>query len=129
MQGSWFGELTAPDGRTSRGLATFTSNGGLVTTNQGDTLASRPQGSGHGVWIQNGLHVDTRLLKFVGNEQGVLAFIVEEVVSAELDETGDVFTGNASYKLSDMSGNVIEERSGTINARRITMTADLTFSA
>src|SRR5215212_5411593 len=50
VRGSWFGVLTASDGRVSRGLATFTPDGGLVTTNQGDMLAARPQGNGHGAW-------------------------------------------------------------------------------
>src|SRR4051794_34446190 len=48
VQGSWIGVLTARG--VTKGLATFTSNGGLVTTNQGDTLVERPQGGGHGVW-------------------------------------------------------------------------------
>ena len=127
VRGSWFGVLTAGDGRTSRGLATFTPDGGLVTTNQGDTLASRPQGGGHGTWVQNGPEVSTRILKFVGNAQGVLTYIIEEVTAGTLDETGDVFVANASNKLYDLNGAVVEERSGTVTARRFTKTGDLTF--
>src|SRR5947207_1597209 len=50
VQGSWIGVLTARG--VTKGLATFTPNGGLLTTNQKDTLVDQPQGGGHGVWKQ-----------------------------------------------------------------------------
>src|SRR5215212_4590076 len=49
VQGSWVGTLTGGPGTTGAGLATFTSNGGLVTTNHSDTLTTQPKGGGHGV--------------------------------------------------------------------------------
>jgi len=122
VQGSWIGTLTAPDNRTSLGLATFTPNGGLVTTNQGDTLLSRPQGSGHGAWVQDGQNVSTRIAKFVGDDKGVLVSIVEEKTSGALDVTGNFFTATASYTVYYLNGDPPSTGTGTITAQRITMT-------
>lgn len=125
VQGSWVGTLTARG--TTKGLATFTSNGGLVTTNQKDTLASQPQGGGHGVWRQDGLHVETRLFKFVADEQGVLTSIIEEITALDMDETGDTLTGTGTYKLYSLDGQELQSGSGNFTAKRITMTGSMEF--
>jgi hypothetical protein len=125
VQGSWVGTLTARG--TTKGLATFTSNGGLMTTNQRDTLASQPQGGGHGVWRQDGLLVDTRLFKFVGDEAGVLAAIIEEVTSLQMSEDGNTLTGVGSYNLYSLEGEVLQSGTGDFSAKRITMTGSMEF--
>lgn len=119
--GSWFAELTADDGRTFRGFATFTSNGGMITTGQGDYRRDAPQGTGHGRWVQDGRKVDSKILKFVFDADGRLAAIKEEFSTGEMDETGDVFVGTTTVNTYDLDGKLIETRTGTINSRRITL--------
>ena len=125
VQGSWIGTLTAHG--ITKGLATFTGNGGLVTTNQNDTLVREPQGGGHGVWRQDGRHVETRLFKFVHDENGALTLINEEVTSLEMDETGDTLTGTGSFKRYSLDGKVVASGSGNFTAKRITMTGSMEF--
>ncbi|SRR5260221_7030995 len=125
VQGSWVGTLTARG--ITKGLATFTGNGGLLTTNQSDTLLSQPQGGGHGVWRQDGKHIETRLFKFVGDAQGVLTSIIEEITSLDMDETGDKLSGTGTYKLYSLDGKVLKSGSGNFTAKRITMTGTMEF--
>jgi hypothetical protein len=127
VQGSWFGTLTARG--TTKGLATFTSNGGMMTTNQRDTLVGQPQGGGHGVWRQDGLLIETRLFKFVGDEAGVLTAIIEEVTSLQMGEDGNTLTGTGNYTLYSLDGTVLELGSGDFSAVRITITGSMEFLA
>ncbi len=122
-QGSWFAELTTEDGRTFRGFSTFTPNGGMMTTGQGDYREGSHQGTGHGRWVQEGRRVDAKILKFVFDEEGALAAIKEEFSTGEMDETGDAFVGTTTVNTYDLDGNLIETRTGTINSRRITLEA------
>lgn len=125
VQGSWVGTLTARG--TTKGLATFTSNGGLMTTNQKDTLVGSPQGGGHGVWKQDGLKVETRLFKFLADAQGVLVSIIEESTSLMMDETGDILTGVGTFKIYSLDGKVLQSGSGNFSARRITINGSMEF--
>jgi len=125
VQGSWVGTLTARG--TTKGLATFTSNGGLLTTNQKDTLKTAPQGGGHGVWKQDGLHIDTRLFKFLTDDQGVLTSIIEEVTSLDMDETGDTLTGIGTFKIYSLDGKELQSGSGDFSAKRITIGGSMEF--
>jgi hypothetical protein len=125
VQGSWVGTLTARG--TTKGLATFTSNGGLLTTNQKDTMKTQPQGGGHGVWKQDGLHVDTRLFKFLADEEGVLTSIIEEVTSLDMDETGDTLSGTGTFKIYSLEGEELQSGSGDFTAKRIKITGAMEF--
>jgi hypothetical protein len=125
VQGSWIGVLTARG--VTKGLATFTPNGGLLTTNQKDTIVTQPQGGGHGVWKQDGRHIETRLFKFVGDAQGVLVSIIEEVTSLDMDETGDTLSGKGTFKLYSLDGKVLQSGAGDFTAKRITMTGSMEF--
>ncbi len=125
VQGSWIGVLTARG--ITRGLATFTPNGGLVTTNQKDTLVSQPQGGGHGVWRQDGRHVETRLFKFVADTKGELTSIIEEITALDMDESGDRLSGKGTFKLYSLDGKVLQSGSGDFSAKRITMTGSMEF--
>jgi hypothetical protein len=119
--GSWFAEFIADDGRTFRGFSTFAPGGGMISTGQGDYRQDSPQGTGHGKWVQDGRRVDAKILKFVFNAEGQLAAIKEEFSTGEMDESGDGFIGSTTVKTYDLEGNLIEERTGTINSRRITL--------
>src|SRR6266536_1153583 len=46
VRGSWFGVLTAGDGRTSRGLATFTPDGGWLPPIRGTPSPAGPRAAG-----------------------------------------------------------------------------------
>lgn len=127
VQGSWLGTLQLEDGRVVRGMATFTPNGGMMTTGQGDMLDSSPQGGGHGAWVQDGLRVDHRIFKFVGNAQGVLIGIYEEFASGVLDESGDVMVTDASFTVTSLDGTVLRTGQVTIRARRITVNGSSGF--
>lgn len=121
VQGSWVGTLELPDGTKRYGLATFTPNGGMTTTGQGDILNASPQGSGHGAWVQDGLRVDHHIFKFVGDATGALVGIYEEVASGSLDESGDAMVTDATFIVWKPDGTRLTEGEVTISATRITM--------
>jgi hypothetical protein len=123
VQGSWVGTLELPDGSKRFGLATFTPNGGMTTTGQGDILNASPQGSGHGAWVQDGLRVDHHIFKFVGDASGALVGIYEEVASGTLDASGDSMVTDAWFNVRAMNGTVVREGAVTIRATRVTMSS------
>ena len=126
INGTWFGDILAPDGTLLfRGMATFTPGGGMMTTGENDVSASEPRGTGHGSWRQDGRHVDTRLLKFIYNSTLELVAIYEEFLSGDMDESGDTFIAEAIIYLYDLEGNRIATRGGTITAKRLLLNQTL----
>jgi hypothetical protein len=121
VQGSWVGTLELPDGTKRLGMATFTPNGGMTTTGQGDILNASPQGSGHGAWVQDGSRVDHHIFKFVGDASGALVGIYEEVASSVLDASGDGMITDAWFNVRAVDGTIIREGTVTIRATRVTM--------
>ncbi|MCL4254392.1 MAG: hypothetical protein KJ043_11515 [Anaerolineae bacterium] len=126
--GTWFGQIFAEDGVTLlfRGMATFMSGGTMMTTGQND-VAPEPRGTGHGVWRQDGRHVDNRLLKFLYNSDLQLIGIYEEFLSGDMDETGDIFVADATVNIYDLEGNLTATRTGLITAKRFSLTQPFGF--
>jgi len=120
IAGSWFGEIKGPDGSVLfRGMATFMPGGGMMTTGQNDITPTEFRGTGHGVWRQDGQHVDNRLLKFIYNADLELVSILEELLSGDMDESGDVFVADAIVNIYDLDGNLLVTRTGSVTATRL----------
>lgn len=120
-QGSWLAELTSPDGRTTRGLTTFTLNGGLIDNNAADPQQRALQSVGHGKWTQNGRQIEFMIVKFIFDAKGHMTGVKEAFTVGELDETGNHFSGATTVETYDLDGNWIETRTGTMKSRRLTI--------
>lgn len=126
ITGTWFGDIKDADGTVLfQGMATFMAGGGMMTTGQSDITPTEFRGTGHGVWKQDGRHVDNRLLKFIYNENFEPTAIYEEYMSGDMDESGDVFVAEATVYLYDLDGNLITSRTGSITAQRLLVTDSL----
>ena len=110
-------------------LATFTSDGSTVetdstevvpppsATNNGATYST----PGHGIW-QPGPAAGNLFIQFINlqlTKNGALHAKRTVTITGVMDSTGNQFSGNYSYQITDPGGHVTATGSGTVTGQRI----------
>ncbi len=79
------------------------------------------------MWRQDGLRVETRIFKFLADEEGVLTSIIEEITALEMDATGDSLSGTGTFNIYSLTGELLQSGNGDFTAKRITLTGTMEF--
>jgi hypothetical protein len=118
LTGSWEFTLkpnSSPSGESLiAGLATFTSDGSVIETDTSEAgLHLTP---GHGIWVPSPLvgRWFIRFTNLVASPNGTLRAKRILAMTAELNSTGDQFSGGYSFGTVDTSGHVIATGAGTV---------------
>ena len=124
--GSWLVAVRYATGTGhTRGLATFTGDGGFVgsisayetapvnpTPSRGTTL--------HGSWLRTGRRkYAVTALRLHLDERGTLLGIMKTNISLAVDRSSDVWSGNFAFVAMDPNGVVFRSDTGRLHARRI----------
>jgi hypothetical protein len=124
--GSWLVTVT-PEGAPVpfRGLITFTQDGGVIASAQGDVLLDAPPGvppvatAGHGAWVRTGRTFRFTFRQIFSNADGTYAGGAKISHSVRLNAGGNGWTGSLSVEIYDADGNVVFSGTGTETAVRI----------
>lgn len=126
IAGSWSATVTPTGGAPFQALLTFDQGGGVIGSAQGDILLNPPPGVAPGA---TGVHGSW---KRVGNRQYL--FTVKQIFYSadgsyeggnkvrnlvQLNQSGDVISGQYKFDYTDANGNVVFSGTGTIQATRI----------
>lgn len=124
--GSWRGDVTFAEGPPSYSLGTIDSDGTIVVSippvmprpgAPGDVLFTS---SAHGAWEATG--ADSAIVTFVGlvaDGQGNVFGATTIRASVTLDPGGQTFSGSNVVTITDLAGNTVATRQGTIQGTRI----------
>ena len=125
--GSWMVTVSPESAPTTfQGLLTFTDDGGVVASAQGDVLLNAPPGivavasAGHGAWAKTGPHEYSFTFRQIfydsdGNLQGGAKIRG----LSRMNPNGDEWSGSFQVEWFDAFGNVVFEGQGTQQASRI----------
>jgi len=124
--GSWLVTVT-PEGAPVpfRGLITFTQDGGVIASAQGDVLLDAPPGvppvatAGHGAWVRTGQTFRFTFRQIFYNADGTYAGGAKISHRVRLNAGGNGWTGSLSVEIYDADGNVVFSGTGTETAVRI----------
>lgn len=126
--GSWMVSINyaAGTGHT-RGLATFTSDGGFIgSVSAYETRPANPTPSRgttiHGSW-EFGRHRTYKLTAFRlhMDQQGTLLGTMKTQISITLDDDADSWDGNFTFEAINLAGDVTRSDHGTLHATRISV--------
>ena len=134
LAGSWQFTLT-PSSPTAAAivpvysLATFTTDGSTIETDSNEVVpppAAATGGTfygtpGHGIW-QPGPAAGNLFIQFISlqlNRSGTLHAKRTVTITGVLDSSGNQFSGNYTYELTDAGGHVTATGSGTVTGQRI----------
>jgi hypothetical protein len=124
--GSWRGDVTFTEGPPSYSLGTIDADGTIVVSippvmpwpgAPGDVLFTS---SGHGAWEPTG--ADSAIVTFVAlvaDGQGNVFGTATIRASVTLDPGGQTFSGANVVTITDVSGNTVATRQGTIQGTRV----------
>jgi hypothetical protein len=127
IAGSWIGDVTIttpPEfGGTFKALLSFTEDGRMFATAQGDVVAPA-QSPGMGAWQYQGGHTNALSFKTMfyetqGDAAGSLIGIATIRSTSTVNETSDKFSGPFKLALVDPQGNVLISTEGTWQFTRI----------
>jgi hypothetical protein len=127
IAGSWIGDVTIttpPEfGGTFKALLSFTEDGRMFATAQGDVLAP-VQSPGMGAWQYQGgrtnaLSFKTLFYETQGAAAGSLIGVATIRSSSTINEASDKFSGPFKFALADPQGNVLLTTEGTWQFTRI----------
>jgi hypothetical protein len=126
IEGTWLATVTTGGSGAPppfQALVTFTAGGGLVETDQSTPPSQRS--AGQGTWAcSDDDQVHAGFLAFLfdasGHPQGTL--IVRFTV--RLSEDGTALTGAGTFQVVDLTGQVVDSGSFTLQGRRTTIDAE-----
>lgn len=132
LAGSW--QLTLSSGPTVtepaiHALATFTSDGSVIESDSSQAttispsarIAGRTGTPGHGIW-QPAPAIGNLFVQFISlivNPNGTLYARKTVTIFGAMDASGDNFSGNYSYILTDPNGGQLGTGTGTVSGQRI----------
>jgi hypothetical protein len=117
LAGTWKVNVTRNNLPPFKSLATFTTDGTLVLTNN---VLGFLESTGHGVWTRTSnreFAVTAMHFEFNANSQFVAT--AKTRITLTLDETGDRFGGPFIAEVFDASGNVILTVTGDCQGERV----------
>ena len=119
--GSWLITVTTPGFPPLKTLLTFTEDGNVMGTGQGDVTASRALSVGQGVWSHQGgrTFASTFLQISYETQTGVLRGLVKFRLTHTLDSSGNEWSGPYKFDFLDPAGNPVFSAGGTTQAQRI----------
>jgi len=109
-------------------LATFTTDGSMIETDSSEVAAvtstaraTRGGTAGHGIWqpapVPGNLFL--QFINLIINPNGTLYLQRKVTIIGAMDASGDNFTGNYSFTLTNPIGGFVGSGSGTVTGQRI----------
>jgi hypothetical protein len=124
IAGSWLDTVTVAGGATFKSLSTFTEDGGVIFTDQGDVITEPPSphvfSAGQGVWVhQGGRTFGQTTLQLVSDLKGNLLGVFKLRATITLNESSDAYSAVWKAAFTNPAGNLIASFEGTIEGQRI----------
>lgn len=124
IAGSWLDTVTVAGGPTFKSLSTFTQDGGVMFTDQGDVITEPPNphvfSAGQGVWVhQGGRTFGQTTLQLVSDLKGNLLGVLKLQATITLNQSGDAYSAVWKATFTNPAGNPIASFQGTIEGQRI----------
>jgi hypothetical protein len=115
LEGSWMLATTFADGRQTRGLATYDSNGSYVFSTSNFFLSN-----GHGAWVRTGdRQFATTWVALRFDQTGAVIGTQRVRGQLTLGDTADSFSTRGQVELLDREGNIVGSDSNTSQGTRI----------
>ncbi len=124
LAGSWLLTVSVTGGQSFKSLSTFTEDGNVIFTDQGDVITEPPNihvfSAGQGTWThQGGCSFSQTTLQLVSDLRGNLLGALKLRATLTLNPSRDAYSGVWKATFTNPAGNPIASFEGTIDAQRI----------